>query len=255
MVAVLEREVDDRMAQVGPARDVDELVAGGRARRRRRRALGGAAGVAAVAMVAGGAALATALAPEPPAPPATSEASPFAGCTLVPRTCDVEVVDSWLDGLGAETETPEWERVTDEGVTGLAPGGYGYAVPVHDDGGMQIASADGLVAPEIDVQGYLDQVSSGVAPDDVDVRAVAMPTDAGEVSAVVATLDDDGSWFQVWLVDEGDGHGAVLLTYEGTYPEGATPSFGLSGGPEAPTGWTDDRVGELVAELLTAPPA
>ncbi|GAB3107172.1 hypothetical protein GCM10027055_02410 [Janibacter alkaliphilus] len=255
MVAVLEREVEGRLAKVGPARDVDELVAGGRARRRRRRALGGVAGAAAVAMVAGGVALATTLAPEPPAPPATTQAAPFAGCTLEPRTCDVQVVDTWLDGLGAETGTPGWERVTDEWMTGLAPGGYGYAVPVHDDEGMQIASADGLVAPEIDVQGYLDEISSGVAPGDVDVRAVAVPTDAGEVSAVVVTLDDDGRWFQVWLVDEGDGHGAVLVTYEGTYPEGATPSFGLSGGSDAPTGWTDERVGALVAELLTEPPA
>lgn len=257
LVATIEREVDERLGRVGLGPGVDEVVAGGRVRRRRRRALTGAAVVSAVAMVAGGGALAEIVQQEPPVAPATREAVPFAGCTLEPQTCDAAVVDRWLDGLGAGHGSPSWSRITDEWMTGLAPGAYGYAVPVNaaEDEQAQIASSDGAVVPTLDAEGYVADLMSGVRAQDLDEREVLVPTASGEVTASVVTIDADGSWFQAWVVDDGTGHGGVIVTYEGNYPDGGTPSLGLSAGPGMPTGWTDERVSALISDLLTAPPA
>ncbi|WP_201467863.1 hypothetical protein [Janibacter melonis] len=251
LVAVL---VDGRAESVGRSRaDLDAVVFGGRRTVRHRRfgaLVGGAAAVLAVAgVVAAGGIGSSRQAVEPAVPSPVT----FAGCTLEPTTCDTAPVEGGLlDELtGVSYEPDVFVPGRGEDLEELTDGARAVIYPLMaTDQGYQLGSVDVVVATRLDEPGVVDAALTNPRAARTDRRAVEIPGAGGLTATVVTTADADDEWFQIWVVPEGDGHGAVAISYEGRPPEGASPALGVTTPTETPGGWSDDLVAGVIADLL-----
>lgn len=255
----IETALAERYGAVGGV-DPDVVVGSGRRRAgRRMAAVVGGGVVAGVAVVGAGLMGAGALGDrDEPVVPAASTRASFEGCTLEPSTCDARIIDRWLADGGMHPVPSKDVRLSpedDQELGEMAPGGYSFATLVsgeeQSEGGT--ASVDGVVARSVDEEFFAKRV--GGEERGVDVRTVVVPVGGTTVEATVSTLNNEGHWFQGWIVPEGSGHGAVVLSYEGSRPRGGEPALGVDAVDDRITGWTDSSVSELIAQLLTEPPA
>ncbi|GAA8850890.1 hypothetical protein DUHN55_35880 [Helicobacter pylori] len=242
-----------------PSIDVEATVTG--ARRHRRRAVVATAGTVAggVAIVAGVVGLGLANMPRSDWPVAPAAPATMSGCTLAPATCDPDVIDAWVD-----------EKVVG-GTTTVHIGEYGPS-PTGDGEGTTMGAYESLVTvyrdrsgskpPEI-VGEITVSVSTSVQAD----RLVALNENEGtlterestwqvgdeEVTARVLDIDrglqTEGDIDQLWIVEEDQSHGALIVWASGFKGAGRfVPSDGS--GP----GVTDASVQDLITRLLTEPP-
>ncbi|WP_252976193.1 hypothetical protein [Janibacter melonis] len=249
LVAVL---VDGRAESVGRSRaDLDAVVFGGRRTVRHRRfgaLVGGAAAVLAVAgVVAAGGIGSSRQAVEPAVPSPVT----FAGCTLEPTTCDTAPVEGGLldelTGVSYEPDVFVPGRGGPRRAHRRCPSGH---LPLMaTDQGYQLGSVDVVVATRLGEPGVADAALTNPRAARTDRRAVEIPGAGGLTATVVTTADADDEWFQIWVVPEGDGHGAVAISYEGRPPEG--PARSRCHDADGDARWLVRRPGRgVIADLL-----
>ncbi|WP_252976360.1 hypothetical protein [Janibacter melonis] len=251
LVAALVNSREESVGRSGP--DLDAVVCGGRRTVRHRRVGALACGAAAMLAVAGVWAAAGIDSSRQAVEPAAPSPVTFAGCTLEPTTCDAAPVeDGLLDKLtGVSYEPDAFVRGREEDLRELTDGARAVMYPLMAaDQEYQLGSIDVVVATRLDEPGVVDAVLTNPRAARTDRRAVEIPGAGGLTATVVTTADVDDEWFQIWVVPEGDGHGAVAISYEGRPPEGASPALGVTTPTETPGGWSDDLVAGVIADLL-----
>ncbi|HIZ97728.1 MAG TPA: hypothetical protein H9805_04030 [Candidatus Janibacter merdipullorum] len=222
--------------------DIDEVMRRGRSRVRRRRVVRGGLGAALATVAVAGAVALTPLGPDSDTADPAGSGSPrsMAGCTLQPSTCDGEIVTRWMEE-DLDVHRPsavEFSAVTssDPDADVLPEGSWQMvSIPVGLREGQQQASMDVLVAPAAGDSPIFEVVAN--QPDrEWEERVVEIRPG---ITAEVSTSRTDGDRFEMWAIREGRGHGAVVMTFEGsTVPK-----------------WSDDTARLLLDDLLTGAPS
>lgn len=242
-----------------PSIDVEATVTG--ARRHRRRAVAATAGTVAgtVALVAGVVGLGMANMQQSDRPVTFAGPSTMSGCTRMPATCDPDVIDAWLDekvvGGATTVHIGEYGPSETGDSEGTVMGAYASLVTVYRDrsggkppeivGEIHVSvstsvQVDGLLALN-ENEGTLIERESTWQVDDEEVTARVVDIDRG--------LQTEGNIDQLWIVDEDQSHGALIVWASSSDGAGRfVPSDGS--GP----GVTDASVQDLITRLLTEPP-
>lgn len=244
-----------------PGVDVQAAVAS--APRHRRRAAVTTAGVVAGALSLVGGTVGLGLVAFPQLDPAVlapaSSPAPMSGCTLTPADCDRDVIDAWVDetivGGTTTVKASPYEEATYDDIHATTTDEHSTLITVSR---ARSGSSSPEIVGEVTVsvsasvqvdtlvelnegEGTLTQRESTWQVGDEEVTARVLDIDRG--------LQTEGDIDQLWIVEQDQSHGAVIVWASSFKGAGRfVPSDGS--GP----GITDGSTQDLITRLLTEPP-